>query len=99
MTAPILTGLHRRSFCCLAPVAHPRPCNARPLRYALALACTACGRIIASFEVVNEHGERIWPVPDEEHAHKHSREDRFPAPEGPLYPIHLSSRVLSRILG
>ena len=60
-----LTGLHRLSLCCHTPLIHVFPLNCRYLENALELICTKCGLVVDSdgdFEVVNEIGERIWPL-------------------------------------
>lgn len=63
---PCLTGLHRLSICCHAPLMHIFPLGCRYLDNSLEMACTQCGERIdadSDFEVVNELGEVIWPRP------------------------------------
>ena len=58
-----LKELDRRSFCCHAGVEHVHPFDAKPFVKCEKLRCARCGREISRFEVINELGERIWPLP------------------------------------
>ena len=62
-----LENLERFSICCHAFVIHRNPANSRRLVQADAIHCSHCHRILdheTGFEVVNEYGEVIWPVPE-----------------------------------
>ena len=59
-----LKELDRRSICCHGPVEHPYPIDAQPFYRCEILRCVICGREIDDFEVVNECGQVIWPVPE-----------------------------------
>ena len=58
-----LKELDRRSFCCHAGVEHVHPLDARPFQRCEMLRCAACKRHITKFQVVNEDGVVLWPVP------------------------------------
>lgn len=58
-----LRGLHRRSLCCHAPLLQVYAENSRVhIDVYDLLKCNDCGDKTHKFEVVNELGERIWPL-------------------------------------
>ena len=60
-----LANLERFSLCCKGFVIHKNPISARRLVLADAIHCSVCGKRLdhdTGFEVVNEYGQRIWPL-------------------------------------
>lgn len=93
--APSLSGLHRRSLCCSAPVIHPYPLSSHTVKLALTVACGSCGQVLddsEGFEVVNDRGERIWPVPEGFDPEKTQKRRNFSS-DSARFRLHIDSRL------
>ena len=101
-----LKGLTRRSRCCRADVADEFPDDAQPSWRIHTVKCAQCGQRIGDleesnddFEVYNDEGIRIWPVPSDFDESFVPSYRSLCDGDDLAHPIHLPRRLRRRFTG